>query len=137
VLPSPCEAWRERGIVARDETKAKRAVERIEGAGGPGTTVDVLMADLGSQAGVRRLASEVLERYPRLDVLVNNAGAMYSKRQMSPDGIELTWALNHLAPFLLTAVTTTTIREAICREQNKPTRFHADPSSHRPPAKLS
>ncbi len=91
-------------IVARDERKAKRAVERIADSGGSGTTVDVLMADLASQAAVRRLASEVLERYPRLDVLVNNAGAMYTKRQVSPDGIELTWALNHLAPFLLTTL---------------------------------
>jgi NAD(P)-dependent dehydrogenase (short-subunit alcohol dehydrogenase family) len=102
------EALAERGanlaIVARNGTKAERAVQRIKDAGGPGTIVDVLMADLASQAAVRGLAAEVLERYPRLDVLVNNAGAVYMKRQLSPDGIELTWALNHLAPFLLTAL---------------------------------
>lgn len=91
-------------IVARNETKAGRAVDAIAAAGGPGTTVDVLIADLSSQASVRHLAAEVLERYARLDALVNNAGAIYSKRQLSPDGIELTWALNHLAPFLLTTL---------------------------------
>jgi NAD(P)-dependent dehydrogenase (short-subunit alcohol dehydrogenase family) len=91
-------------IVARNGAKAERAVERITDAGGPGTSVDLLMADLAAQVAVRRLAAQVLERYPRLDVLVNNAGAVYMKRQVSPDGIELTWALNHLAPFLLTAL---------------------------------
>lgn len=91
-------------IVARNGTKAERAVQRIKDAGGPGTSVDLLMADLASQVAVRGLAAEVLERYPRLDVLVNNAGAVYMKRRLGPDGIELTWALNHLAPFLLTAL---------------------------------
>jgi NAD(P)-dependent dehydrogenase (short-subunit alcohol dehydrogenase family) len=67
-----------------------------------GTHVDVLLADLASQASVRNLAADLLRRYPRIDVLVNNAGAIYATRQLSPDGIELTWAVNHLAPFLLT-----------------------------------
>src|SRR5262245_21713961 len=66
-------------------------------------TVTTFIADLSSQAAVRELAAEVVARYPRLDVLVNNAGAMYGTRQLSQDGIELTWAVNHLAPFLLTA----------------------------------
>lgn len=103
-----CEALARLGaelaIVARGEAKAERAVERIVAAGGPATVVDVLMADLASQASVSHLAAEALERYPRLDALVNNAGAVYSKRRLSPDGIELTWALNHLAPFLLTSL---------------------------------
>ena len=53
---------------------------------------------------MRRLAAEVLARYPKLDVLVNNAGAMHTTRQVTEDGIELTWAVNHLAPFLLTTL---------------------------------
>jgi NAD(P)-dependent dehydrogenase (short-subunit alcohol dehydrogenase family) len=64
--------------------------------------VDVLLADLASQTEVRRLAHDILDRYPRIDVLLNNAGAVYAQRRRSPDGIEMTWAVNHLAPFLLT-----------------------------------
>jgi NAD(P)-dependent dehydrogenase (short-subunit alcohol dehydrogenase family) len=91
-------------IVARSESRAQRAVERITSAGGPGTNVDLLSADLSSQASVRRLAEEVVDRYPKLEVLINNAGAMYTRRQVTEDGIELTWAVNHLAPFLLTTL---------------------------------
>ena len=50
---------------------------------------------------MRSLAAEVLAGYPRLDLLFNNAGAMYGIRQLTKDGLELTWAVNHLAPFLL------------------------------------
>jgi NAD(P)-dependent dehydrogenase (short-subunit alcohol dehydrogenase family) len=89
-------------IVARSEAKAAAAVARIEAAVGADTKVDVLIADLASQASVRELAAEVLDRYPRLDVLVNNAGAINFSRELTEDGIELTWAVNHLAPFLLT-----------------------------------
>jgi NAD(P)-dependent dehydrogenase (short-subunit alcohol dehydrogenase family) len=62
------------------------------------------VADLNLQSDVRRLAAEVEQRYEKLDVLANNAGAIFSARQMTPDGVERTWALNHLAPFLLTAL---------------------------------
>ncbi|MDP9340613.1 MAG: SDR family oxidoreductase [Actinomycetota bacterium] len=91
-------------LVARSEARAEEAVARIQGAGGAGTAVDVLLADLGSQTSVRHLAAEVLERYPAVDVLVNNAGAMNASRQVTEDGVELTWAVNHLAPFLLTTL---------------------------------
>lgn len=64
--------------------------------------VDYLVADLSSQAEVRRLANNFLGRYDRLDVLVNNAGGFFMKRQESVDGIEMTFALNHLNYFLLT-----------------------------------
>jgi retinol dehydrogenase-12 len=64
--------------------------------------VDYLVADLSSQAEVRRLANDFLGRYDRLDVLVNNAGGFFMKRQESVDGIEMTFALNHLNYFLLT-----------------------------------
>jgi len=85
-------------IVARSRERADVAARQIGGQ------VDVLVADLASQASVRRLAAEGLERYPRIDVLVNNAGAIYSRRQFTEDGIELTWAVNHLAPFVLTSL---------------------------------
>lgn len=60
------------------------------------------VADLSSQAAVRQLAGQLLAEFARLDVLVNNAGGVYLKRQESVDGIEYTWALNHLGYFLLT-----------------------------------
>jgi NAD(P)-dependent dehydrogenase (short-subunit alcohol dehydrogenase family) len=89
-------------IVARDDARAAEAVRRIEAAGG--SKVDVLHADLSSQESVRALARDALERYPRIEVLVNNAGAIFATRRVTVDGIEQTWALNHLAPFLLTTL---------------------------------
>ncbi len=64
--------------------------------------VEYLVADLSSQEQVRRLAEEFKDRRQRLDVLVNNAGALFMSRQKSADGIEMTFALNHLSNFLLT-----------------------------------
>jgi NAD(P)-dependent dehydrogenase (short-subunit alcohol dehydrogenase family) len=64
--------------------------------------VDVFVADMSSQAEVRRLAKELLDAYPRLDVLVNNVGGFWAHRHVTADGLEHTFALNHLAPFLLT-----------------------------------
>lgn len=91
-------------IVARSEAKAVEAVRQIRAASGSEGEVDVLFADLASQASIRRHAAEVLERYPSLQVLVNNAGAVNSQRRLTEDGVELTWAVNHLAPFLLTTL---------------------------------
>ena len=88
-------------IVGRSKTRTRIASARIRTAAGRGATVATFIADLSSQASVRKLVAEVLARYPKLDVLVNNAGAMYGTRQLTKDGIELTWAVNHLAPFLL------------------------------------
>ena len=62
----------------------------------------MFIADLSSQAEVRRLADEVLQRLPRIDVLVNNVGGYWNTRHVTRDGLEHTFALNHLAPFLLT-----------------------------------
>ncbi len=88
-------------IVARSQERARDAVAGISRAA-DGAEVDVLVADLSSQTSVRELAEQALLRYPRIDILANNAGAMHATRRLSPDGIELTWAVNHLAPFLLT-----------------------------------
>jgi NAD(P)-dependent dehydrogenase (short-subunit alcohol dehydrogenase family) len=99
-------------IVARSEARARDAAARIAKAGGGKTTIDVLIADLASQASVRALAAEALGRYPRLDILVNNAGAMYTRRQLTSEGIELTWAVNHLAPFLLTTLLLDRLRQS-------------------------
>ena len=99
-------------IVGRSKTRTRIASARIRTAAGRGATVATFIADLSSQASVRRLAAEVLARYPKLDVLVNNAGAMYGTRQLTKDGIELTWAVNHLAPFLLTTLLLDRLKES-------------------------
>ncbi|HXJ63432.1 MAG TPA: SDR family oxidoreductase [Actinomycetota bacterium] len=105
-------------IVARDAERGRAAADRIAAAAATVTAgrdappSDVLMADLASQASVRELAREILDRYPRLDVLANNAGAVNTKRVVTTDGIELTWAVNHLAPFLLTTLLEARLRES-------------------------
>jgi NAD(P)-dependent dehydrogenase (short-subunit alcohol dehydrogenase family) len=99
-------------IVGRSKTRTRIASARIRTAAGRGATVATFIADLSSQASVRRLAAEVLARYPKLDVLVNNAGAMYGTRQLTKDGIELTWAVNHLAPFLLSKLLLHRLKES-------------------------
>ena len=88
-------------IVGRDAQKTFKVVKEIRAASGnPG--VGSMLADLSSQQEVRHLANEFKSRYSRLHVLINNAGGFFMKRQLSVDGIEMTFALNHLAPFLLT-----------------------------------
>src|SRR5579859_2363364 len=80
----------ELAIVARDEARGRAAAARIRAAGGGSAEVDILSADLSSQASIRDLAVEVSSRYPRVDVLVNNAGAVFTSRRLSEDGIEMT-----------------------------------------------
>ncbi|RUL81931.1 SDR family oxidoreductase [Tautonia sociabilis] len=88
-------------LVGRDPTRCEAALARIrQRTGNP--RVEALVADLSSQAEVRLLAEEFRRRFDRLDVLVNNAGALFLERRETVDGIERTFALNHLAYFLLT-----------------------------------
>ena len=87
-------------ITGRDRDRTEGAAREIRDAGGG--PVDVFVADLSSQAEVRRLADEVLQRFARIDVLVNNVGGFWNTRHVTADGLEHTFALNHLAPFLLT-----------------------------------
>jgi NAD(P)-dependent dehydrogenase (short-subunit alcohol dehydrogenase family) len=89
------------GITGRDLKRAESAAVEIRGATG-NPNVDAFAADLSSQAEVRRLAAEVLDAYPRLDVLVNNVGGSWATRHITADGLERTFAVNHLAAFLLT-----------------------------------
>ncbi|HEX8904819.1 MAG TPA: SDR family NAD(P)-dependent oxidoreductase, partial [Longimicrobiaceae bacterium] len=84
----------ERGQTARGE------IERDTGS----RDVRVVLADLSRQAEVRRAAEELLAAFPRIHVLLNNAAVHTWRRTLSPDGIELQWAVNHLAPFLLTSL---------------------------------
>ncbi len=91
-------------IVARSWERGHEAAGRIAHETTWRQEPEVLLADLSSQAAVRRLGAELHDRYPRIDVLANNAGAVNAKRTTTEDGIELTWAVNHLAPFLLTTL---------------------------------
>jgi NAD(P)-dependent dehydrogenase (short-subunit alcohol dehydrogenase family) len=88
-------------IHGRDPQKGSRAVAELKARSG-NQHIEFLRCDFGSLAEVRGLAREVMQRAPRIDVLVNNAGCMIGKRRLSQDGYELTFAVNHLAPFLLT-----------------------------------
>ncbi len=87
-------------ITGRHAARAADAAGEIRAA--TGIRVDVFTADLSIQSEVRRLADEALERLHRIDVLVNNVGGYWNSRQVTADGIERTFAVNHLAPFLLT-----------------------------------
>ncbi len=88
-------------FVGRDPKKCARVADTIMEATGS-SVVDFLVADLSSQKDIRRIVDEFRSRYSRLDVLVNNAGAIFFSLQKSVDGVEMTFALNHLAYFLLT-----------------------------------
>ena len=88
-------------IVARDAAKASRTADEIEKAA-PDAKVDVVLADFASLDAVRAAAREIGARYRTVNVLVNNAGVAQKHRTLSADGYELTFAVNHLAPFLFT-----------------------------------
>lgn len=88
------------GLVGRDPRRTEAAAARLRRE--TGGAAEVFVADLSSQAEIRRLAGAVRARYPSLDILVNNAGAIFSERSLTVDGIERTWALDHLAYVLLT-----------------------------------
>lgn len=90
-------------VVGRNQSKTRAAVDQITQATGRSSTT-MLLADLSSQSQIRDLAGMVLDRYPQLHVLVNNAGAVYSERLTTLDGIEMTFAVDHLAYFLLTSL---------------------------------
>jgi NAD(P)-dependent dehydrogenase (short-subunit alcohol dehydrogenase family) len=87
--------------VGRNPQKCADATQQIKAATG-NSKVEFLVADLSVQAQVRQLAETFKQKYNRLDVLLNNAGGYFAKREVSSDGIEMTWALNHLNYFLLT-----------------------------------
>jgi NAD(P)-dependent dehydrogenase (short-subunit alcohol dehydrogenase family) len=96
-------------VHGRSREKCITTVNRIREATG-NDSVEYLLADLSSQAQIRALVDQFHQRYDRLDVLVNNAGGAYVWRQESADGIEMTFALNHLNYFLLTHLLLDTIK---------------------------
>jgi NAD(P)-dependent dehydrogenase (short-subunit alcohol dehydrogenase family) len=97
-------------LVARDREKGDSARAEVLAAGAP--AAEVLLADLSLMSSVRALAEEVRGRVDRLDVLVNNAGALFAKREVTAEGFERTFALNHLSYFLLTNLLLDRLRAA-------------------------
>lgn len=88
-------------ITGRNLQRGEQAVKDIEQASG-NSNIDLVLADMAVQADIRRLAETVIEQYSRLDVLINNVGVLAEERTLTEDGIELNFAINHLATFLLT-----------------------------------
>jgi NAD(P)-dependent dehydrogenase (short-subunit alcohol dehydrogenase family) len=96
-------------MVARSRERGEIAQREIAAASGS-SRVDLLIADLSSQVSIRTLATHFVEKYGSLHLLINNAGNSFMTRQMSPDGIEMSLAVNHLAPFLLTNLLLDTVK---------------------------
>jgi retinol dehydrogenase-14 len=88
-------------MVGRDRGRGEAVMDEIKAKSG-NNSVALMLADLSSQEEIRRLAHEFEEAYPRLDVLINNAGLFRSERITTADGLETTFAVNHLGCFLLT-----------------------------------
>jgi len=97
-------------ITGRDRGRTEAAARGLRAAGsGP---VDLFVADMSDQSQVRAMAAEILQRLPRIDVLVNNVGGFWNTRHVTADGLERTFALNHLAPFLLTNLLLDRLRQS-------------------------
>jgi retinol dehydrogenase-12 len=88
-------------LVARSRERAEATLAALRREV-PGTVGDIFLADLASQDEIRRVAAELLDRHPEIHLLVNNAGIVQLRRETTPDGLEATFAVNHLAYFLLT-----------------------------------
>src|SRR3954452_2262373 len=98
-------------ITGRDPARTESAARELRTAGGG--RADMFLADLSAQAEVRRLADDVMKRLPELDVLVNNVGGYWNTRHVTVDGLERTFALNHLAPFLLTNLLLDRLKQSV------------------------
>lgn len=88
-------------LVARDKARAEATLDRLR-AKAPGLAHGAHLADLSRLAELKRVGAEIARAEPRIDVLINNAGAMFAVRRLTEDGLEMTFALNHMAYFVLT-----------------------------------
>jgi retinol dehydrogenase-12 len=114
-------------IHGRDAGKGQAALEAVRACTSGNASIRFLQADFASLDQVRRLAAEVDKSVPRLDVLINNAGCASISRTVTADGYETLFAVNHLAPFLLTNLLLDKIRaSAPARIVNVASRAHRD-----------
>jgi NAD(P)-dependent dehydrogenase (short-subunit alcohol dehydrogenase family) len=98
-------------MVCRDMQRGQRARDEIAQAA-TGGAPELLLADLSSQEAIRALAQDLHRRFSKIDVLINNAGAIFASRELTADGIEKTFATNHLGPFLLTNLAIDLVRRS-------------------------
>lgn len=98
-------------IIGRSQERIDAAVASIKASTDKGS-IRGWKADLSSQASIHALAPRLLGALPRIDVLVNNAGALFMKRELSAEGVEMTWALNHLNYFTLTHLLLEAVKSA-------------------------
>lgn len=96
-------------LVARDKARGEAALNRLRQAG-PGAAHSIHYADLSRLSEMKRVAAEIAAAESRIDVLINNAGALFASRQVTEDGLELTFALNHMSYFVLTHA----LRDRLC-----------------------
>ena len=87
-------------LVSRDKARGETAVQEIHSAL-PQANIDLVVGDLSSVSGTRQLAQTLLNRYPAIHLLVNNAGVWPTQKQLNEDGLEMGFMVNHLAPFML------------------------------------
>lgn len=116
-------------IVGRNEQKTRRVLDELKTASGS-DRLDMLIADLSSIEQIRRAAAEFRGRYERLDVLLNNAGAIFPKYRESADGLEMTFALNHISYFLLTHLLLDNLKQTAQR-QGEARIINVSSSAHR------
>ena len=88
-------------LVARDKTRGQATLARLCSSG-PGVGHSVYLADLTRLAEMKRVAAQIADHEPHIDVLINNAGALFAQRRLTQDGLKFTFALNHMAYFVLT-----------------------------------
>ncbi|MDE2857312.1 MAG: SDR family oxidoreductase [Chloroflexota bacterium] len=116
-------------IVGRNEAKTRAVLSQLIADSG-NDNLHMLLADLSSMAGVRRIADEFRGKYDRMDVLLNNAGAVFSEFQASVDGYEMTFALNHLSYYLLALLLLDTLKDT-AREHGEARVINVSSSAHR------
>lgn len=115
-------------IVGRDEVKTRKVLRDLKSRSG-NSAIDMLVGDLSAIADIKRVAEQFLQRYNRLDVLLNNVGASFSEFHASADGYEMTFALNHLSYFLLTNLLLDTMRQT-AEEQGEARIINVSSSAH-------
>ena len=116
-------------IVGRDDGKTRAVSDELQAQSGS-SGIDMLVADLSSLDEIRRIAAEFRAKYDRLDVLLNNAGAVFSQFQRSADGYELTFALNHISYYLLTHLLLDMLKRT-AQEQGDARIINVSSSAHR------